>query len=72
MSKHIVKMDDLLADPVVKHTLCASYGKGSNKKLDLIIDIDKRTFNFHVVNEKVCVFSTNMLSSAIERYNKLP
>jgi len=56
------------------HVLAASYGKGSNKRLQAVVFLDgeQPVISFDVLVHRKIIFTSKSLSEAVEAYNNEP
>jgi hypothetical protein len=70
---HTIEMDQLEGFEI-KHNLAASYGQGSHKSLDAVIQINTdgtALVVFHVESHRVKVGQFNTLQLAVKQYNEV-
>jgi hypothetical protein len=71
---HTVTIEGVKEDlsHIIRHDLASSFGKGSNKRLVVCLDIGNMAAWFDVYNNREVVGTFNDVDEAVEFYNGLP
>ncbi len=73
VKRHTIEMDQLKGFEI-KHNLAGSYGQGSHKSLDAVIQINTdgtASVVFQVESHRVKVGKFNTLQLAVQQYNEV-